>query len=346
MKKIRLFCAVALVAFTLESVKSQTVITYNNHAPQIGQSVTLMTLTSGFDPINIDPGTPGPNKTWNFSTFVGDDEYTTTFIDPTTTPFADSIVGMGINLAIQFIDDEDAGYSFLTVNQTSLLNKGFGMMDYGAPFMFAAYDPALMLMKYPFAYNESFNSYGQYQIALEGFQMINKSWTTSTADAYGTLITPVGTFNNALRIKTISIDSTFINIPGFPMPPSGSESIDYVWFSNDHRFMIFSIYGEMNEGVFEAYDIDYLVTETVGVQELAHKSLHFYPNPASDFINITKPGSHFGLYDMQGRKMLEATSTDQNINRLDVRYLPEGLYFLKELSGSEVVSSSKVMIKR
>ena len=59
------------------------------------------------------------------------------------------------------------------------------------------------------------------------------------------------------------------------------------------------------------------------------KSLSIYPNPAVDFINIKSESeiSNAKIYDISGNCVLDNKSEDGN--RIDVRMLPTGIYFIK-----------------
>jgi hypothetical protein len=348
MKKIRLFCIAAMLLFGATNLLGQVVITYSNHAPQVGQTITMKSLYSDFEPIEIDPGPAGAGVTWNFSTFVGEEESTVTFVNPALTPFADSVAGTGINLASEFQDEEASGYGFYTVNQQGMSINSFGIMESGVPFMYSVYDPAPKILSFPFAYENTYNTNGQIVFSYSPeFSMVNKEWATVTADAWGTLTNPTGTYNNVLRIKTHSVDSTFIYMNGQLFAADGYESLDYSWYSSDHRYLVQSIYGDLIGGVFEAWGVDYLVEESASVGEKFVSNLHVYPNPTSDVLFIDNANGQYILSDMLGRKVIDINAQGNHGQiRVDVGSLPEGIYILQEMNNNQVVSSAKVMIKR
>lgn len=344
MRILRLFTTIAIVTFAIAS-QSQTVITYNNHSPQIGQTIVMKSLYGDQNPLNIDPGPAGANVTWNFAAYVGIDESTTTFINPAQTPFADSIAGTGINLAVAFLDEEDTGYAFFTSTQQNLTINSFGLMMEGAPIMYNSYDPAPVQMVFPFAFGDSYDTYGEMETDFEGYISLSKEWITVTADAWGTLTNPIGTFNNVLRLKMHSIDSTFTYFNGVLVYSDGYESFDYSWYSSTHRYMIQSIYGDLVDGDLEVWGIDYLVEESASVENPEFSKLKIYPNPASDKLFIEDGYGQFILSDMMGRKVLEINA-HLGATGIDITSLPEGLYILHTIQNNQAVSSAKIMIKR
>jgi len=74
-----------------------------------------------------------------------------------------------------------------------------------------------------------------------------------------------------------------------------------------------------------------------------------YPNPASSYLNVqTKPGIKkpllIQLFDMNGKRIVETTTTQDNIT-LDVSRVAAGMYFLKVSNGyGALVTTDKVVI--
>lgn len=344
MRCLKLLSTVIILLMAM-TVSSQTVITYAKHAPQIGQTVSLKALYSSGAPLSVDPGPAGTNVTWNFSTFVGNEDESVSFIDPAQTPFADSI-SETVNLAIEIADEEDSGYAYFTSTQQNLTVDGYGIMMEGVPLMYNEYNPAPMQMVFPFAYGDSYQTYGQMEFGFEGMQSINKMWSTITADAWGTLTNPTGTYENVLRIKVETIDSTFIYYNGILFNKDGYQSLDYAWYWNDHRYMIHSVYGDLVNGNFEAYGVEYLTEESANVADKKPLTVNVYPNPAAEVLNIQAPEGDYVLSDMLGRRVLEFKALQHSGTSVDVSALPEGMYLLQRYNTGVHTESVKIMIKR
>jgi len=344
--KTRIFTLTLVMIMGAAMLHAQTTITYNDHAPQVGQTITVKTM---MDPMGVQPGPEGANVTWDFSEFIGDDEFTTTYIDPAQTPFADSLTGLDVNVAMGIIDEEDSGYGFVSVNQQDVSMKAMGFMVEGEPAMFSVFDPSPMVMKFPFAYGDTYDTYGEFTLNVAGqFMMVTKEWSTSVADAWGTLTNPVTTYNNVLRVKNTTLDSTFMYMEGQLISAEGYEYIDYSWYSADNRHPIQTLSGEMDGDDFFADGIDYLFEESASISDHVANQLSIYPNPVSDVIYIDQKSENmperYVISDMMGRVVMEIKAHGND--RIHVSHLPEGMYMLQEMKDNQLISSTKVMIKR
>ena len=77
-------------------------------------------------------------------------------------------------------------------------------------------------------------------------------------------------------------------------------------------------------------------------------SLQVYPNPATDQLNIKTPSQHkqqnseIIVYNSQGREV-DKTNIPKNTEtiNLKINQLPSGVYFLRLVSGGELVGGGK-----
>ncbi len=73
-----------------------------------------------------------------------------------------------------------------------------------------------------------------------------------------------------------------------------------------------------------------VVDSTMGLPKLLEESVRVYPNPTFDYVHINNfnenPIKRVSLYDISGKQI---KTYSNNFNRLDVRHLDSGLYFLK-----------------
>jgi hypothetical protein len=338
--KVKFFTIAMIMIIGATVLHGQTVITYQNHAPQVGQTITVKTL---LEPENVNPGPAGAGVTWDFSDFVGDDEFTSHFVDPAETPFTEQLEGLDVNVAVEIEEEEDFGYSFLKTGQEQTTMNALGFMVEGEPLMFSVFDPPVIVMKYPFAYENSYETYSEYTLdGGQGFVMVTKEWSTSVADAWGTLTNPVATYNDVLRVKTTSIDSSYTYMNGELLWAERYDYTDFAWYSAANRHPVQTMSGEVDGDEIFIYDLDYLVEESANVNELAKNRLTIYPNPASDVLYFENELGQFILSDVTGRKVMEINNTDRAV----VSHLPEGLYLLQEVINNQIVSSTKVIIKR
>ncbi|MFN8242186.1 MAG: T9SS type A sorting domain-containing protein [Bacteroidales bacterium] len=89
---------------------------------------------------------------------------------------------------------------------------------------------------------------------------------------------------------------------------------------------------------------------TVGINdnETARKELRFWPNPASDIINIQsgldQPGQYTEIliYDLQGRQVMKTEYSES----IDVSRLGSGIYFMRIISGKRLTGTGKFIISK
>lgn len=349
MRKLYTFIFITSILFCALSTSSQTVITHASHAPFIGYGSTHMYMEDDMNPIDIDPGPAGTNQSWDFSDYIGTEEEQLNFIDPEDTPFADSIAGSDINIAISNEFEDEAGYAFMHINSSDFILKAFGIMDEGEPISYSIFEPSPTVMTYPFSYGNSFDTEGQMEISMEEMTMVQKSWSTSEADAWGNITTPHGSYTNVLRVKTTTIDSTFMYFSGNLVYEDGYMGIDYAWYSGNHRSPVFEISGDY-DGEFIPWYVHYLIGETVGIEEKLQLSLNVYPNPASSHVSIDIPNIKSGLSlrmtDLTGRIVYEAPGlTNIGKFQFDVSGLAEGIYFIQLFGSDKIIGSQKIIIR-
>ncbi|MEM1122297.1 MAG: CotH kinase family protein [Bacteroidota bacterium] len=82
---------------------------------------------------------------------------------------------------------------------------------------------------------------------------------------------------------------------------------------------------------------------SVAIEEIENADILVYPNPAKDFIRVVSDQSTpFDLVclDLNGVERLRS----QNTEKITVDNLPNGIYFLKVMSGQEVLAQKKVVV--
>jgi hypothetical protein len=89
------------------------------------------------------------------------------------------------------------------------------------------------------------------------------------------------------------------------------------------------------------------VTSTVGLSQNLDKTVAIYPNPASDFIEITlsqNSESSIKLFNNLGQEVYATTTLKDKYN-LDIKHLAEGVYYLQVMTNNER-TIKQLIIKR
>jgi hypothetical protein len=229
-------------------------------------------------PFTIDLNITGANSIWDFSNVTFQDEFYTTYLNPKGTPgyfnFTES------DLCKKTTSHSASGtsnsYSYLKTTSNSLSNEG----TFGSIHNVVIYAHSIDIFRFPFTFNSSFTQPMQgtlYQNSGSVSYIYTRSGSqTVICDGYGTLITPLGTYENVLRVKTQQIytDSCFFN--GYSIVNDYDRTI-YRWVSSQNKgAALLSIIDDQND--FFAYVSTLL---PVGIEE-TNEELEFnlFPNPA------------------------------------------------------------------
>ncbi|RLD86710.1 MAG: hypothetical protein DRJ09_11520, partial [Bacteroidetes bacterium] len=199
------YLVMVAICLTSLSLTAQPLITYNGNAPQIGDIYHF----SG-DNGSYDPGPAGANQNWDFSNIPSSFSSTETAVTPESTPFAGDFPEASI--AFHYTGDNEA-YSYAEVSTSAMLNDGVGLDPGGDNEYIIHYTDAVMLMQYPFSYSDTYTDSYFSAYTFEG--MLTHEWGNIivTADAWGSVSTPVDTYNNTLRVKSerIFTDSVWMS---------------------------------------------------------------------------------------------------------------------------------------
>lgn len=156
-----------------------------------------------------------------------------------------------------------------------------------------------------------------YQKTLAGF----------TYDAYGTLKTPFGTYNNAVRLRE----------------NNGSKH-KYDYWQFDPYYILLMEY-QIDTITHVISDKAFFKTEiATSVNELETKNeLKIFPNPAVDVMNIQTSftgNKTVEIYDISGKKIMSriVSLKPDSPSELDVSRIKRGIYLVKINEGTQIYS--------
>jgi hypothetical protein len=277
----------------------------------------------------VAQGNPGAGQVWNFGAItLNTATFNTTYT--VTTPSA-SVTTIYPNANVM-LNGPYGGYVYKT-SSTSL--QLYGIYDgMGSTYSLINQNPMDMI-RYPFTFNNTFTDTYSGTQGPAGTQQFSKGTATVTADGYGTLTVPGGTFSNVLRVyvHTVAKDSS---------SPSNQINIikdEYWWFlPNNHYPILQNI--TTNYGGSITKDLVLLNTITVGISETPSviRSFNIYPNPSNGEmlnldLNLTESSKYeIVVIDNLGKEVLRRGSDDvftgYNLKTLDVSGLESGVYNL------------------
>lgn len=291
-------------------VPAQSVFTYTDFAPQQNDQYTVTNAQY------ISPGSGGANQTWNFSAAVTNT--TTTYsVNPVSAiqcgnQFAGATLGLGTG-----------AYDMLQVTVSEYNCEGNSLTPAMADFVYADHEKRFV---FPMNFNDSFSDvfYG----TSNAMQTINRNGNnTVTYDGYGTIITPIGTYTNVIRLHR--------QVSWADSMQTGTDVCSgnyYYWFVAGTRYPVAQIWS-VNCSGGPSLGAMFLQSVTIGQEEWVVQPLSFvvFPNPVSSALTIQCTTGCVGksamLADVSGRVVrtftITSTSMDVNVNDLE-----NGIYFL------------------
>jgi len=227
-----------------------------------------------------------------------------------------------------------------------MLNDGVGFDPGGENEYVIHYTDAVKLMQYPFSFNNTYaDSYFAAYSAVEGMLTHENGTITVTADAWGSVTTPAGTYNNTLRVKSerTYTDSVWMN--GVFVYANTFTETDYEWYTASSHTPVISI-SDTGDGTSATYR-----SETVGIEDNPLLSeVSIYPNPAGNTIYIKLPESDIEnaeiyIVNLTGQQLSQLENTGNRKFSADISGLVPGVYFLRIKSSPGNLTTTK-FIKR
>ncbi len=326
---------IIVICLTSLGLTAQPLITYNANAPQIGDVYHF----SG-DNGSYDPGPAGANQNWDFSNIPSTFSSSETAVTPESTPFA----GDFPEATIAFAQSEsNETFIFSQISTSEMLNVGLGNAPAnGGDELIIHYTDAVKLMQYPFSYTDTYtDSYFTAYSLMEG--MLTHEWgnITVTADAWGSVTTPTGTYN-ALRIKSERTYTDSVWVSGVFVSANTYTQTSYEWYTSTSHSSVVSI-SITSDGTTATYRTDAL---GVGERHLLHSQIDVYPNPATNRIDVKLPkGSKVDMdiyiLDIQGKQVAQLMKTGSDEFSADISALAPGEYVIPIKINSEKYTTTK-----
>ena len=332
MKKIYLF-TIILSLFSI-GIAAQPVITYSGNAPQIGDYLNYSALPYGS---TFDPGPAGGNQSWDFSDVQSIISLETIAVDPASTPNAADFP----EATIAFHDPNSSyeDYSYSQISSSAMFHLG---NDQGSGNVFP-YTDSRKEMQYPFSYNDTYTDTYSFASPSDLMLIHESGIMTVTADAWGSVKTPAGTFNSTLRIKKEKVytDSVW-NTGGDLMSVTIHSLTDYVWYTaNSHYYVLaIEVTDDGESGISWSSSANDIKENPVLSQ------INIFPNPANNIINVKIAGGNTEIPDIElvsllGEKLTQLTETGSHQFSADISSFTSGIYFLRFKNSSGSIITKK-----
>lgn len=255
-------------------------------------------------------GNAGANQTWDFSTLTFNPVSTMNIVTPSSAP-------MGSSFPAANHAYSNAGlYSFFNVSAVKMEVQAWSIAAAGGSNDYSP-DPRTIL-KFPFNFNDS---------DTDTWQEVSGSPNTVTVtyDGYGTLITPAGTWNNVVRIRE----------------NYGAGQDDYQWFMLNPLMQV-AIYDHNNSMLY------HIAGTPNGIEENDFQlSMLAYPNPATDFIQVSNApaGSTLNVVDVTGKIISSVMAIEGQPTTISTINFSNGVYFI-ETEKNGIIARRKFIVTR
>jgi hypothetical protein len=315
------------ILFIIKAYGQVAILTFANNGPVPGDVFTSFNA----DTTGVINGSPGANQSWNYSGLIIDTSKTVkNYVTSSSTPYVASFP----DATVVFMNNPS--YSYLKVNSSE-----YTILGLASPLGIMIYSDPETIFTYPFSYGQSITDSlkGSYQITGTANYFYRSGTRNTTADGYGTLILPSGTYTNMLRTKTIQDYKDSLSSTG---TVTHVYNVGYAWYDGTHKNSSLFIYDVTNTTGGNVSKSRF-VTVSSAVSNIAeitslHDNFSIYPNPANDYLQIQSPQNiSFELMNIQGQLISDIKSAGTTTN-VDLSKLAAGIYFIKAMyeSGSIV----------
>lgn len=278
----------------------------------------------------INPGPGGANVTWDFSAFSPTD-IATLEAAPANTSFPNTNITTISNGTTEAYYQEDATGKFM-----------WGVDAGGTVITYT--DPSQTLF-YPLIYNASETNTLEATFT-SGVAFTRAGTEELTYDGYGTVITPTGTFNNAIRV--------YIHQEYTDTYQGGT--IDYVvnvyvWYIADYPDPIAALSDISVDGQPYGSNAQYTTSQTASLLTEENKEFEIYPNPANDEIKFRSLNNldveEIKVINNLGRVVKTISTDDMTLNEANVNVsdLESGVYFV-HITGKNGLIQSRKFVKQ
>ncbi|MBI1288737.1 MAG: hypothetical protein GC178_14310 [Flavobacteriales bacterium] len=294
------------------------------------------------------PGGAGANQTWDFSSAVNDTLNNTSVVSVGSTPYSSTFSG-----STYAMTNDNNSFLYFTHNTNTMETTGAaGDLLGTGEIIEAPFSDALTLHQFPRTYGSNFDDTYAFQAEADGsafnvyrVRLTHSGHVYDTTDAYGTLITPTGTYD-ALRVKSTDYTTNVIEVQISQFVPvwtnfatTQDTSVSYSWHAKEEMLAIAEYsYDSIGNPKQFVYSTVPPVT-TVGVDENASNDFSIYPQPASDRLCMkglpqSRAGMNVEIYSVAGGLVRKEYMTD---NCMDVSDLRSGMYVLRAMTSEGVL---------
>ncbi len=284
----------------------------------------------------VQEGPSGAAQTWNFSS-LSSTSGQNIYYQSCAAHSCDSFPGS------TFYSIDATQYA-VYMNTTGTATTVYGAGSLGPK---TAYSDPEEIAHFPFtygnAYTDSFKSITTYSASSKNYEQGGDS---VSADAWGTITTPTGTYPNALRIRTVHNETDSTSATNI----SYTHRVSYTWYVTSRTDFVFSISSVVGTGTtpFTSNSASWIGNTTGISASPSAAAVTLSPNPVADRLSlsiyVSQPATApITITDITGRVQYQQSAkliAGANTISLQTASLPTGLYFVT------VSANGRTVVKR
>lgn len=261
------------------------------------------------------PGAAGANVTWDFSGASISNAGSFERIDASASPYNSQFPNATYVWKISDISGNVLFYNHYNLTNSIFEWVGFRM---GSQDIDLTPNP-LTFVKFPMQYNDT------YVDTIESTDLSFNELDTVQYDGYGTLITPYGTYNNAIRMKY------------------GENGDTYEWYIADTAYFTYALVQVSGTDIriFNYHN-------PTGVDNISTNKTSVYPNPADGFVTFTTEQPVLGqvsIYNLSGVEVANSEISGVKA-KIHTNNLAVGIYTYQVINtDNNILSTGKISIK-
>ncbi|MEO0470275.1 MAG: T9SS type A sorting domain-containing protein, partial [Bacteroidota bacterium] len=337
---MRNFILLLFTSFTFFSLNAQISIN-NNDMPVPGYAPWLSTPDTLFQ---IDASLTGPNFTWDFSGMTAIAQNRDSFISVNNVPLLIRVqFPFSANL-VRYLPTPDSigpvglgeGFQIFLNNSGGFQNLGFGGEINGIPLVLEN-DPVEVIYDFPLQFGNEDSSSSVAELSVPGLVFYRQERTrVSEVDGWGSLTTPYGSFD-VLRQKSVVTGRDSIAFDTLNVAFSLPKQAEYKWLAKEEGVPVLQVTTTISDSLnleiptSVAYvDSFRNLNPPTSIERPRVESLAFYPNPASDQLQIAwsdmlSADARLEVIDINGKIVLEK-AIHSGFDPIPLGGLSQGVY--------------------
>lgn len=327
MKKV--YAAIVLMN-AMTSLAAQPNLTAVNFNPLVSEKADEFE----FDTTGFDPGPAGNAITWNYPMLSGGPFHQLEVFSTFSTPHAPTFAASNVAVSRYALS-----YDYYLVNDGGQEYHGNGSSTAEIAF----WDPATVYT-FPFTYLTTSTDSFHAAFSSGGDPAVRKGQIVSTGDAYGTLLSPTGSYSDVLRVKSVwTFDDIVDNGTGDVI--IHHEQVWYQWVTPGIHFPLLTYMREKIVSAdstqmrfYGAYLNPESITLDAGELDPDFTGFTLYPNPSNNqlvnvwFNSVSTQDVIVVVMNGAGEQVLSDIyylSEGPNLMTLNTANLGAGIYFVE-----------------